>query len=283
MHRRTLVAALSIAAALTILPAFSIAQTDCEKGAGPLRKEQPQGISTADIIRRFTAKESLFSAARVKYTYTQDISVQTLNSERSGPPSVDGEFRLVLKVSYDPQGKRIENQVFAPQSTLRQVSMTPEDMEDVRNFFAFPLTTEQLPQYNLTYLGLQHVDQLDTYAFDVAPKSIEPNKRYFQGRVWVDKDDTVIVKTCGKSVPEPVPPKKKKKKNAPPEQNVQPKFVTYRELIDGQFWFPTYMRSDDVLHFNLGQDVQLREVIKFQDYKRTDIAPTAKPDSKAAH
>jgi hypothetical protein len=66
------------------------------------------------------------------------------------------------------------------------------------------------------------------------------------------------VKTCGKSVPDI------RKKN---NENLTPKFVTYREQIDGQYWFPTYTRADDVLHFT-GNDVRIREIIKYTNYKR---------------
>ena len=40
------------------------------------------------------------------------------------------------------------------------------------------------------------------YVFDVAPKQFEKNKRYFQGRIWVDDHDFQIVKNYGKSVPD---------------------------------------------------------------------------------
>ena len=46
------------------------------------------------------------------------------------------------------------------------------------------------------------LDELNTYVFDVAPKKIEKNQRYFQGRIWVDEKDFGIVKTDGKAVPD---------------------------------------------------------------------------------
>jgi len=46
------------------------------------------------------------------------------------------------------------------------------------------LTTEEAPQYNLTYAGQQHVDELDTYVFHVEPKNEEKGKRYFQQRAY---------------------------------------------------------------------------------------------------
>ena len=101
-------------------------------------------------------------------------------------------------------------------------------------------------------------DELHTYVFEIAPKRIEKNKRYFQGRIWVDDHDFQIVKTYGKTVPDI------RKKNG---ENLFPKFTTYREQIDGKYWFPTYTRADDTLHFS-NQDVRIREVVKYTNYKR---------------
>ena len=44
-------------------------------------------------------------------------------------------------------------------------------------------------------------------------------------------------------------------------------FETYRENIDGQYWFPTYTRADDVLRFP-GQNVRIREIVTYKKYKR---------------
>jgi hypothetical protein len=130
---------------------------------------------------------------------------------------------------------------------------------------AFILTTSDLPNYDTLYVGQQHVDEIDTYVFDIAPKKIEKGQRYFQGRIWVESHDLQIVKSCGKTVPDTFATKKKK--NA--QENLSPKFVSYREQIDGQYWFPTYIKADDTLHFHNGAgDVHMREIIKLTNYKR---------------
>jgi hypothetical protein len=127
------------------------------------------------------------------------------------------------------------------------------------------LTTAELPRYSILYVGQQKVDELDTYVFDVAPKTIEKGQRYFQGRIWVDSQDLQIVKTYGKSVPDiGVDPKKKKH---PENENLFPKFVTYREQIDDNYWFPTYTKADDVLHFSTG-DVHIKIIVKYTNYRR---------------
>jgi hypothetical protein len=230
------------------------AQTNCEEGDGPLNRNQPQGIAPQDIIRKFAAKEAVFKLARDSYTYTQDVTVQTLKGR-----TVDGEFRQVSDISYDDKGNRVESVTFAPPNTLTRVSLTKEDFDDLRNRMPFALTTEDLPHYNVLYAGTQHVDEIDTYVFDATPNHLEKDKRYFQGRIWVDNHDFQIVKTCGKSVPDT-----RDKKGG---EHLSPKFVTYREQIDGQYWFPTYARADDILHFSHG-DVHIREIVKYTHYKR---------------
>ncbi len=226
---------------------------------GPLENTQPQGATVEEIIQKFAAKEKEFKAARDQYTYRQDIKVMTLDGE-----TVTGEYHEVFDVLYDDKQRRMENVVFAPQSTLEQggLSLDEGDIKDFRGLQPFVLTTDEIPEYNILYVGQQQEDELKCYVFDVAPKAIVGKKRYFQGRIWVDGRDFQIVKTYGQGVPEIHDTKKKGK-----EEHLYPKFTTWRQQIDGQFWFPTYTRADDTLHFNLN-DVHLREIIKYEDYKR---------------
>lgn len=235
---------------------LAFAETNCEEGNGRLDPAQPQKITPEEIIQKFAAKEAIFKEARNHYTYTQEIIVQELDGD-----TADGEFHETTDVLYDDQGKRLEEVTFAPQPTLKRILMTKEDFDDFRHRLPFVLTTEDLGQYNILYAGQQQVDELQTYVFDVAPKHMEKDKRYFQGRIWVDNRDFQIVKTCGKNVPDI------RKKN---NENLTPKFVTYREQIDGQYWFPTYTRADDILEFSTG-GVHVREIVKYKNYKRFNV------------
>ncbi|HZP22524.1 MAG TPA: hypothetical protein VFB04_03690 [Terriglobales bacterium] len=228
-----------------------------DRGEGPLDPSQPQGISVNDIIQRFAAKELQFKQAREQYTYTQDVKVQTL--EDGG--SVDGEYHQVTDILFDDQGRRIEQVVFAPQSSLQRVTMTQSDYDDIRNRLPFVLTTDDLGKYQVMYVGKQKEDELGTYVFDVAPKQIEKGERYFQGRIWVDDHDFQIVKTYGETVPQVHNAKH------PDKENLSPKFTTWREQIDGKYWFPTYTRADGTLHF-AQEDVHMRYIVKYTNYKR---------------
>lgn len=235
--------------ALAALPALA------QRGEGPLNPAQPQGITVDQIIQRFAAKEKMFQDARDSYTYRQSVQVMTVDGD-----TVTGEYQEVFDVLFDNNGNRIEQVKFAPQSTLENggISMTEQDLNDVRHLMPFVLTTAEIPEYDILYKGTQQQDELHCYVFDIAPKKIEKNKRYFQGRIWVDDHDLQIVKTYGKSVPDI------RKKN---QENLFPKFTTWRQQIDGVYWFPVYTRADDVLHFSIG-DVHIREIVKYEDYKR---------------
>jgi hypothetical protein len=236
------------------------AQTDCAEGNGVLDMTPPKDMKVEELIQKFGAAETKVKVARTQYTYTQDVMVQTLDGAK-----VDGQFHEITSISYDSRGKRLENVSFAEQSTLRGVQLSAEDAEDIRVFMPLILTAEDLTDYTLTYAGQQHVDDLDTYVFHVEPKKEEKNKRYFQGRVWIDDHDLQIVKLCGKSVPDVI----HVKKNQP--QDIRPTFVAYRQPVDGH-WFPAFVRVDDTLHFR-ADTVHVRETIKFKDYKLAAAKP----------
>jgi hypothetical protein len=222
---------------------------------GALDKSDPKGTTVEEIIKRFAAKEKEFQTARDQYTYRQDVKLQTLE----GDTPDGGEYRQVFDVSFDDKGRKVRNVVFAPQNTLQRILMTEEDLDDIENRLPFVLTSDEIGEYDILYIGQQKQDELNTYVFDIAPKQIVGKKRYFQGRIWVDDHDFQIVKTFGKTVPDI-----KKKKN---QENLFPKFTTWREQIDGQYWFPTYTRAEDTLRFS-GGDVKIREVVKYTNYQR---------------
>ncbi|HEV2273477.1 MAG TPA: hypothetical protein VGR96_04890 [Acidobacteriaceae bacterium] len=249
-------------AALSVVPlraqsASTAAQPD--QGYGPVDTSAPS-IPPEKIIQEFAAKESEFRAALNNYTYQRDVTIQTIDEDGK----VDGEYRQVVSISFDSTGRKVERVTFAPANTLERISMSPSDMSDIEHRLPFVLTSEDIGQYNLKYVGRQKVDEVDTYIFDVAPKAIEKNHRYFQGRIWVDQKDLQIVITSGKNVPDDT------RKG---HEDLSPPFTTYREQVDGKYWFPVYTKADAVLHFSggngyMGQDVRIREICRYTDYKQ---------------
>jgi len=238
--------------------AYSLSQPIAWADEGPLDNSQPKGITAEEIIRRFATKEKEFKEALDQYSYRETAKLQTLDGD-----TPDGEFQEAFDVTFDDKGHRIKNVVFAPLPTLTRISMSREDYDDLENGFPMVLTSDDINQYNVLYAGQQQEDELHCYVFDVAPKQIEKNKRYFQGRIWVDDRDFQIVKTYGQMVPET----RAKKGKAGENENLFPKFTTWREQVDGKYWFPTYTRADDTLHFTT-TDVKIRMVVKYANYKR---------------
>ena len=230
-----------------------------DTGFGPMDISAPK-TAPEEIIKRFAAKESEFQEALNHYTYRRVAKVQTVDDDNK----VDGEYYEVDDVILDPSGNRVEKVVFAPGNTLTRVQMTPSDLQDIQRGYPFVLTAENIVQYDVKYVGRQKVDDLDCYVFDVSPKIIEKKKRYLLGRIWVDVDDLQIVVTNGRMVPDDT------RKN---NEDLHPPFMTWRQQIDGHYWFPVYTRGEGILHFSGGngymaQDVHMRDIIKYSDYKR---------------
>ena len=215
---------------------------------------EPPAIPVEQIIQKFGDRELEFRKERDNYTYTQTFVVQTIDVD--GRP--DGEYRMTSDILFTPEGKRYEKVISAPAPTLQRISLSQQDMDDLEHVQPFVLTSQELPKYDVKYIGREQLDELSTYVFDVGPKKIEKNQRYFQGRIWVDDKDLNIVKTDGKAVPDII-----KKGN----ENVFPRFETFRENIEGHYWFPTYTRSDDELRFSTGA-VHIRMTVRYANYKR---------------
>ncbi|HEY4934301.1 MAG TPA: hypothetical protein VII23_22270 [Terriglobales bacterium] len=242
--------------ALSLLTLNLVPFAAAQRGESQLDSSPPQGITEQEIIQKFAAKEKEFKQAREQYAYRQSLTVQTLDGD-----TVNGEFKEVEDVLFDDRGNRVEHVVFAPGSTLQGILMTKEDYDDIRRRMPFVLTSDEIPEYQILYVGKQHIDELGTYVFDVAPKQIDKNKRYFQGRIWVDDQDFQIVKTYGKNVPD----LGTKKRGG--QENLFPNFTTWRDRVDGKYWFPVYTKVDDTLHFSTG-DIHIKQIVKYTDYKR---------------
>lgn len=253
-----------LAAALSALPSAaqekdSFTPMALDAGFGPMDISTPT-TPAEEIIHKFAAKESEFREALNHYTYRRLARVQTIDDDNK----VDGEYYQVDDVTFDSTGRRTEKTVFAPESTLQRVQMSPSDMQDIQRGYPFVLTAEEIGQYDVKYVGRQKVDEVDCYAFDVSPKVIEKKKRYMLGRIWVDATDLQIVVTNGRMVPDDT-----RKGN----EDLHPPFMTWRQQVDGHYWFPVYTKGEGVLHFTgghgyLAEDVHMRDTIKYTDYKR---------------
>jgi hypothetical protein len=218
-------------------------------------------VNADSIIRKFAAKETEFAQARNNYTYHQTVTLEELDG--GGNPT-GGRWYLEEDIIFTPEGKRMEKVTRAPVISLRNILLTPEDEQDLRNVQPFVLTTAEIPEYDINYLGREKVDEIGCYVFSVKPKKMVKGKRYFEGQIWVDDRDLQIVKTYGKATG-----------IINTKTNQFPKFETYREQVDGKYWFPTYTHADDTLHFqNMNQ--RIRMTVRYQDYKRYEGRSTIK-------
>jgi len=261
MKLREPIFALSVAALLIAGGVYTARATEAQGSQAPTSDpalSSPQATSgqangaapsvpVDEIIHKVAQHESDFKAERDNYTYTQEVLVEDVAPNH-------GEYRLTSDIVFTPAGKRYEQVTFAPASSLVDFSLSPEDARDLENVQPFVLTAEDLPKYDVQYVGREKIDDLNTYVFRVAPKKIEKGQRYFQGTLWVDDQDLAVVKSDGKAVPDL-------------KENLFPRFVTYRENIAGKFWFPTYTHADDILHFSSG-DVHIRMTVRYKNYKR---------------
>ena len=260
---------------LTFASALVLASTTAfaQQGFGPLDTSEPTGITVAQIIEKMGVQETAFEAARNEYTFRQTVKMDTISDDTNKP---DGEYQQVTDITFDPQGRRVEHVVFAPQNTIERVIMTENDLKDIEQRLPFVLTTAQLPEYTLTYLGKQKVDELDTYVLGCEPKALVKGHRYLSGKVWVDQQDLEIVLVNGINVPQDT------RKG---HEDLSPPFTTYYEQIDDKYWFPTYTKAEGTLHFQaqsgaLSQDVHMRTTVKYTDYKRFHTNVTIKYDGQ---
>ncbi|HKQ75241.1 MAG TPA: hypothetical protein VJ810_16200 [Blastocatellia bacterium] len=262
--RKTLIATLALACVLTLLLSASakIDSTKSGDSTGDSAQKAGPQLPPDEVIRRFTKKESELREIWKEYAYDQESRIQTIGQG----DTITGEFYQVSEFVFNDAGQRIERITKAPPSTLYEVSLTPEDRNAFINLQPFALTAEELPNYNVNYVGKEKVDELNTYVFDVVPKVLSNQRdlerlrkqkiegKFFHGKIWVDDQDLQIVKSAGKIAPEF-------------DQRFV-KFETYRENVDERFWLPTYTYGDERLFFAKGGSPRIRMTIKYKNYRR---------------
>jgi hypothetical protein len=225
--------------------------------------EAPPALPEAEITKRFSLKEDEYILSRTRYTYRKTIRIQEFGAD--GQPS--GEFVLVTQPGRDVEGKVFEKVVERPRSTLKHLFLRSEDLEGIQRIPVFPLTSSQLAKYDLKYLGKEQVDEVDCYIFQAKPRGVERVKAYFDGIVWVDAKYLEVVKTYGRWITD--------QGDVHAMANLPFSiFETYRENVEGKYWFPSYSRSDDTLNLN-GEQIPVRIVIKWTDFKSVPSATPA--------
>jgi TonB family protein len=252
----------------------AMAQTKPDGPAAATPAANAPDLANAEkIIQAFTAKEAEFRRALNNYSFKRDALIQSIGMGGQ----VVGEYHRVSVFTFDDQGNRFEKITFFPMASMPEVRQ--EDIDDLGGITPFALEPSKLDKYIIRYAGREKIDELNLYIFDVQPKVMpDPKKtkeRLFLGRVWVDDRDLQIVKTKGKGVPED-------------KQNKYPIVETYREHIDGKYWFPTYSYADEELVFDSGNTLHVRLKVRYTDFaparatlKVTEIGENEVPDASA--
>ncbi len=226
----------------------------------------PPSMSPTEIIKAFAEKEDRYARARGGYGYKKTIKLTEYGKD--GQPS--GEYQIVTAATVD-DGRVYEKTVEKAQNSLHYLEILPGGgLTSLAKMPAYPLVTAQLAKYDLRYVGDEKVDEIDCYIFEAKPKLLDRATALFQGVVWVDKQYLEVVKTYGKWVNDLGP--------VHPQEFPFVNFETYRENVDGKYWFPNYSRSDDFVRLK-DETIPVRLVIKWTDIK--PLQPGAPPANTA--
>lgn len=221
---------------------------------GELVKRDLSQAESQRIIKAFTENEVNFRDSLNSYAFKRTATVNTVGMGGQ----ITGTYHTITFMTFTKEGERVEIVEYAPMPTTPPGFVTSEDLQDLGGVNPFALQPKVIDQYDFRFVGKQNIDGFDLYVFDVTPKQIPTVKsgvRMFTGRVWVDDKDLMIVKTKGKAVPES-------------KTNKFPVVETWRENIDGKYWFPAYATSDDELVFDSGEVLKIRMRVRFNNYSR---------------
>jgi hypothetical protein len=209
-------------------------------------------VEIENIINTFTKNEDDFRYALTNYVFDRSATIQTVGLGGL----ITGTYRRDSFLTFKKTGERFEKITYFPIPTMKEITVTPEDLEDLGGVNPFAINPNDVKDYTFSYIGKQKIDELNTHVFDVRPKIVneKSKKRYFIGRIWVDDKDLMIVKSKGKGIPE--------------GKQRFPIVETWRTNVDGKYWFPAYSASNDELVFDNGQVVKLRLRVRYENYKQ---------------
>ncbi len=243
-------------------PTFKVERIPAEPHPGP------PPIPIEVIIQKFAANEDVMKKAYDTYDFTQSIRLDELTDP-------GGKFSVTGDVYTKADGLRYMRVTKPAENSLKLMHFSLEDVRVIASMPEFPLTAGEIENYNFKYAGQEKLDQLNTYIFQVKPKTLSRKKRYFEGVIWIDDHDFAIVKSYGKFVSE-----LEGNGTALPFTM----FETYRENFQSKYWLPTYTRSDDYFKSEGNEDMPLRLVVHSTDFKLRAAAapPAADPGSSSS-
>jgi len=231
----------------------------------------PPSLPPAEIIQKFSQKEDQYMNARPTYGFRKTIRIDEF--DRDG--KLVGQYLSTSEQIRAANGRIVNKVLEHPQNNLHLITLEPEEVKELDRIPPFPINSSQLAKYDLKFIGDEQIDEILCYIFQVKPKGVDRANAYFEGIIWVDAKYLEVVKTYGKWVNELGDVKIAKMPFTT--------FETYRENVDGKYWFPNYQRAEETVHLNNG-DYPVRLTIKWSDFKPlpppgtpspTPIAPAA--------
>jgi hypothetical protein len=205
------------------------------------------------IIKQFIAAEGQMREKLQQFSFKRAVVLQTIG--RNG--EVTGEYLRDSVFVLDDNGNRIEQVLYHPKSSIKAMTITKEDIQDLAGSQLLGFESQDLNRYQLTYRGEEVIDGRQTYKLFASPRQKpDPHHmkdRFFVGDIWVDQDTFQVIQLRGITEPH--------------GKQRFPTFQTTRETrIEDQF-FPTSTTADDVLHFP-HKDVHCRLSVRYHEFKR---------------
>ena len=217
----------------------------------------PSPVMPAAVVINFIEAEKKFRETLIQFSFKRDVVLQTI-----GPAGeVTGEYLRNSIFVLDDSGRRVEQVVYHPRSTIKEIKITKEDIQDLAGSQLFGLETEDLSgagiSYDVSFVREEKLNGRLAYVLAVRPKQ-EPNPhdmrtRFFVGQIWIDADSFQTIKLRGVTEPH--------------GKQRFPIFETERRLKIEDQVFPSQTIADDVLHFS-SKNVRYRINVRYYDFKR---------------
>jgi hypothetical protein len=214
----------------------------------------PPTPASEQLLSRFLIAEHKVREALNSHTFKRDVVLQTI-----GPNGeVTGQYIRNSIFVFDDRGNRIERVLFHPRSTIREMKITKEDIQDLAGAQLLGIDINEVNKYFFNWLGQEELNGRKAYVIDVRPRQKpDPHRmreRTFIGRIWIDATSLQVLNIRG--IVEP--------------QGKQrfPVFETWREPFVGSLRFPVRTTADDILYFPNQPPVHYRISARYYDYKR---------------
>jgi hypothetical protein len=217
-----------------------------------------------DLVKLVARRETETEAERNQYLYRQAVELDELDARGL----VRGAYREIREIIFSPQHERSEEFLGKPDNRLKNLRLTPEDFQDIRDIQPLVLTEERLWNYETRFRGEEAIDGVNCWVLEVRPRQILQGQRLFDGLLWIEQHEYNIVRMEGKAVPQLVTLK---------SENLFPRFTTIRKPVDGKHWFPVLTYADDRLPFRTGEQ-RIRLRIAYDNYKRFGAESNFRPE-----